>query len=119
MQDAVEHCSCQDGVAGEGLIPTTERQIGSEDQRSLLVSLGYDLEEQTGLIAAKRQVADLINDEELWHRDSAVHGFAETALALRRVQRERQIGRAYEPHFPGSLGGKIAERDGQMGLTGS
>src|SRR6185437_7715555 len=45
MQDAVEHRCRQDGVAGEGLIPATERQIGSEDQGSLLVSLGYDLEE--------------------------------------------------------------------------
>src|SRR5690349_4195155 len=103
MQDAVEHRCRQDGVAGEGLIPATERQIGSEDQGSLLVSLGYDLEEQTGLVAAKRQVSDLINDQEFWHRDRTVHCFAETALALRRLQHECQIGRAYEPHLPSAL----------------
>ena len=102
----------------EELIVGRSELVVAAVKGSLLVSLGYYLEEQIGLVAAKRQVSDLINDKEFWHRDSAVHGFAETALALRRLQHERQIGRAYEPHLPGSLGGEIAERDGQMGLAG-
>ena len=54
----------KDGIAGERLSPAAERQIGREDQRPFLVPLGYDLEEQIGLVTAKRWVADLIDDEE-------------------------------------------------------
>ena len=69
-----------------------QRQIGGEDQRAFLVALGHDLKEQIGLIAAERQIPDLIDDEQFWQRDRTIHGFAQPALALRRFQRERQIG---------------------------
>ena len=56
------------------------------------------LEEQIGLVAAERRVANLINDKKFWHHDGAVHGFAETPVPLR-------------------LGGEIAERDRQVRLS--
>jgi hypothetical protein len=50
-------------------------------------------------------MADLINDEEFWQRDRAVHAFAEAPSPLRRFQREHQIGRTQESHLPRALGG--------------
>ena len=94
-----------------------EGQVRGQDHRALLVALGDDLEEQVGLLAAERQVADLVDDQELVDVDGAVHRLLQPALALRRLQGEDQIGRGGEAHLPAALRGEVAERDRQVRLA--
>jgi len=49
--------------------------------------LANDLEEQIGLLARQRQVADLGDDQQLVDVDGAVHRLFPAALALRRLER--------------------------------
>src|SRR5437016_548051 len=86
MQQPVEHRRGQHRIAGEGLIPGAEGEVGGQDRRSLLVTLGDDLEEQVGLFAPQRQVADLIDDQELVDADGAVQRLLPAALSLRRLE---------------------------------
>ena len=72
MQQAVEQCRRQRRIVGEGRGPLRERQIRSQDHRSLLVAFGHHLEEQIGLIATEGQIADLVDDEQSWAEDGAV-----------------------------------------------
>jgi len=58
----------------------------------VFIALRYDLEEQVGLLAADRQVADLIDDQQLVCVDRAMHGLPITALTLRRFQHQHEIG---------------------------
>ena len=117
VQQPVEHRRGQHRVAGEGLIPRPEGQVRGQDHRALLVALGDDLEEQVGLFAPQRQVADLVDDQELVDADGAVHRLLPTALALRRLERHDQIGGGGEAHLVAVLGGQVAERDRQMRLA--
>jgi pimeloyl-ACP methyl ester carboxylesterase len=63
MEDPIEHRDSEYAVAGEGAVPAAEGEIRSEDHRAALVALRHDLEEQVGLLAAHRQVADLVDDQ--------------------------------------------------------
>ena len=63
VQDAIGHRPVQHAVAGEGTVPAAEGQVRSEDHRAALVATHDDLEEQIGLFAAHRQIADLVEDQ--------------------------------------------------------
>lgn len=68
VQDTSEHRRSEDGVAGESGIPAAEGEIRSEDHRATFIALRHDLEEQVGLLATQRQIADLIDDQQLCRR---------------------------------------------------
>ena len=83
VQDPIEHRHREHAVAGEGAVPTTEGEIGSEDHRAVFIALSHHLEEQVGLLAAHRQM-------------SGRKGGAVTELPrLRLPAPARQTGRAW------------------------
>lgn len=45
MQDPVQHCRCQCGIAGECLILLAERKIRRQERRTFFIPFGYNLEE--------------------------------------------------------------------------
>src|ERR1700686_5406059 len=54
MEQPIEQCGGEGRVAGEGLIPLTERQIRGQDDRATLVATGDDLEQLMSLLASER-----------------------------------------------------------------
>ena len=50
---------------GEDLGPFAEGQVGGDDQRAAFVALGEDLEDELGGAVGQREVAELVNDDEL------------------------------------------------------
>src|ERR1700674_731176 len=82
MQDPVEHGGSEHSVARERLVPTAECEIGGEDQRASFVTPRDHLEEQIGLLASERQIADLIDDQQLRCRDPPMHPLFHPALPI-------------------------------------
>jgi hypothetical protein len=117
VQDSIEHRGGQHAVAGESAVPAAEREIRSEYHRTAFIAPRDDLEEQIGLFAAQRQIADLVDDQQLVGIDRAMHDLAIAALALRGLQHQHQIGRTEEPRLVALLGGEVAERDREMSLA--
>ncbi len=62
--DSVDHRLCQPGV-GEDLTPLAEGQVRRDDQRAALVALGDHLEDELGRSGGQREVAELVEDDEL------------------------------------------------------
>ena len=62
--EAVDDGLGQPGV-GEDLGPLAERQVGGDDQRAAFVALGEDLEDELGGAVGQREVAELVEDDEL------------------------------------------------------
>src|SRR3712207_5554705 len=60
VEQAVEHGGGQHRLAREGLVPTAEGQVRGEYHGAALVTPAHHLEEQVGLLAAHRQVTDLV-----------------------------------------------------------
>jgi hypothetical protein len=60
-------------------------QIRSEDHRTALVTAGDDLKEEIGLLAAHRQIADLVHDQSFATADGVVHDLAIAPSALHRL----------------------------------
>ncbi len=117
MEDPIEHRYGQYTVAGEGAIPAAEGEIRGEDHRAAFVALRHDLEEQVGLLAAHRQVADLVDDQQPVDVHRAMHRLAIAALTLGGFQHQHQIGRAEEASLVALLSSEIAERDREMSLA--
>src|SRR5260221_5590160 len=65
VKDAIKHRGGEYAVAGEGAIPTAEGEIRCQDQRAALVAPREHLEEQICLLAAHRQITDLLEDQPL------------------------------------------------------
>lgn len=117
MQDAVEHGGRQRGVAAEGGVPLRERQVARQDHRATLVALGDDLEEVAGLVAGQRQIADLVDDEQAGSQDVVPQNRVVPLLAPGRLQLQHQVSGCDELRLDPSLGGGVAQRDGQMRLA--
>src|SRR5271156_4270070 len=117
MQYAVEHRRSEHCVTGESGIPTAEGEVRSEDHRAAFIALRHDLKEQVGLLAAHRQIADLIDDQQLVGVDCAMHGLSVTALTLGRFQHQNQIRCAEEASLVSLLRGQIPEGDREMSLA--
>lgn len=67
MQDAIKHGCRQGGVAPERLVPLCKWQVaGQYHGAAFFIALGNDLEEVACLVAAQRQVANFVNDEQAW-----------------------------------------------------
>jgi hypothetical protein len=58
----------------------------------VLVTPRYDLEEQVGLLTAHRQVADLVDDQQLVRVDRTMRDFSIATLALRGFGHQHAIG---------------------------
>ena len=71
MQDAVKHGGRQHGVVGEGFVSAAEAEVRRQDHRALFIRAGNNLEEQVRLFAPERQIADLVDDQQLRRGDSA------------------------------------------------
>ena len=65
MQQAVEDDAGDDSVA-EYLAPGTETLIAGDDERAALITARHQLKEQVGALAVDRQIANLIDDQQLW-----------------------------------------------------
>ena len=65
VQEPVEHGSGEHGVAGEGLVPGPKVRFEVRIIGAVLVAARHHLEEEVGLLAAERQVADLVDDQQL------------------------------------------------------
>ena len=64
MQHAVEHCGRQGLITCEGFWPLRKWQVAGQHDGGMFITLGYNVEEQVGLIPAKRQVTYLIDDQQ-------------------------------------------------------
>lgn len=62
VQEPVQRCRCQCGIATEGLFPLPKAQIRRQDDRARFIPLGYDLEEQVRLGLAEREIAYLVDN---------------------------------------------------------
>ena len=56
--------------------PAAEDEIGSEYHRTAFIAPRDDLEEQVGLLAAQRQIGDLVNDRQTLGVNRAMHDHA-------------------------------------------
>ena len=54
-----------DDVIGEDLAPAAEWHARGHQDRALLVAVVHELEEQVGGVGVERDVADLVDDEQL------------------------------------------------------
>jgi len=64
MQDAVKYGG-SDGDVGEDVIPLGEGLVRGKNSGDLLVTPSDELKEQVGALNVHREVADLVDDEEL------------------------------------------------------
>ena len=63
VQESVEH-GCGDGGVAEDLAPGSDGPVRGDHDRGLQVALVDDLEQRGGGLAAQRQVAELVDDQE-------------------------------------------------------
>jgi len=73
-----------------------ERQVRGQAHRALFVAFGNDLEEQVGLLATERQIADLVDHQQSRGQDGAVEVGLQPALPLGRAQLQYQVCRRDE-----------------------
>ena len=64
MGETVEHGCGPFGVA-EDLRPVSERQVGGDEQRRVLVKLADQMEQQLAAGLAERQVAEFVDDDDV------------------------------------------------------
>ena len=86
---------------------------------ALLVALRHDLEEEVCRLLLKRQVSDLVVDEELRHRHRSVHHLRHVSLSLRGLQRDDEVGGRHEADLPALMRSDESEGDGKVCLTGA
>jgi uncharacterized protein YfaT (DUF1175 family) len=97
VENAIEHRGGKHAVAGEGAIPAAEGQVRCQDLRAAFVALCQHLEEQVGLLAAHRQVADLVKDGATEALDAHTTDLLETtAIAALSALRKRKLTLAAE-----------------------
>src|SRR5579863_2616307 len=84
-------------------------EVRGRDHRAAFVALRQDLEEEVGLLAAHRQIADLVDDQQPIRIDPARHELAIAVLMLHRLQHQQQIGGAEEASLVALPGWRVAE----------
>src|SRR4051794_21549685 len=117
VDESVDHRGGDDVVA-EDLAPARERLVGGDDQARALVAAADEHEHQVGGLGVKRDVADLVDDQQ---RDplQPIELGVEAAVALR-------VGQQRNPFAGGAKGDAVAgqtgadpDRDRQMALAGA
>ena len=119
MQYAIEHGRREHGIAGEGFVPTAERQVRRQDQRALFVTPRDNLKEQTRLLASKRQIADFVDDQKFGTGDHPVHDLFDAALPVGGLQRDDEVGSAGEANLPAALDRQQAKGNRKVRLAGA
>lgn len=90
VQETVEQGCCDDGIV-EDVAPFGKAAVGGEDHGAAFVAGIDELEEQVAAALDDRQVADLIDDEQLGPAEEA-QALPQGALALGLGQRTDQVG---------------------------
>ena len=75
MRQPVQESGCQLCIGKDGW-PFGEAQVGGDDQAGLLVELAHEMEQQGAADLTERQVAELIEDDEIDVR----HAVGESSL---------------------------------------
>lgn len=91
-------------LVAEDLAPVEEAFVRRKDQGRLLVAPSEDAEEKTGFLAAHRQVADLIQDEDL-RVGELLQGLGKAMLGERAFEPRQQFLHGEEEHSMPSLAG--------------
>ena len=115
MQQAIQDGRGHDLVS-EHLAPVADRLVGGEQYAAALVALGDDLEQQMGGAGRHRQIAELVD-----HQQVRLGEAAQADVPLVRVvgahQRGHQRRRRDVAHRVVLVDGGAAEGDGEMGLA--
>ena len=116
MVDQAVHDGDRHVVVGEELTPGGEVLVGGDDHRAVLVQGIDQLEQVVAGLAVHRQVAQLVDDQqvELLQRGDLLF---QLTLDLGQFQLLHQGQRGGEQHLVAGLDGLLADADGQVGLA--
>ena len=116
MVDQAVHDGDRHVVVGEELTPGGEVLVGGDDHRAVLVQGIDQLEQVVSGLAVHRQVAQLVDDQqvELLQRGDLLF---QLTLDLGQFQLLHQGQRGGEQHLVAGLDGLLADADGQVGLA--
>ena len=115
MEQAVENRGRQDVVAEDGA-PLRHDLIRGDQQTATLVPTRHKLEKEMGAAAFKRQVSELVDDQQL-RLAVKQQALGELAFALGFHERGEQGRRAREEHRVAGFDDGTAECDREMGLA--
>jgi hypothetical protein len=116
FQDAIDDGLREVGVVEDGS-PGGERFVGGEDHRLVMqVAVVDDMEEKIGGVVSDREVADLIDDEDVGMGVESEMG-SELSVTLSSGERFNEVGRAGEERFVAVLDGAVSDGDGEVGLA--
>src|SRR6266542_3263994 len=107
-----------DHRVAEDLAPLLEAAVGGDDDRAALVAPGDEREEEVGRAALERQVADLVDDEQVVALETPELGL-ELVAVLRLLEPGDPFLRRGEGDAVAALAGLERERDRQMTLAGA
>jgi hypothetical protein len=107
-----------DHRVAEDLAPLLEAAVARDDDRVAFVAAGDEREEQVGGLAFERQVADLVDDQQVVALQPAQLGL-ELVAVLRRLQARDPLLRGGESNAVAALAGFEAERDRDVRLAGA
>ena len=117
VQQPVEHGAREGGVSVERPLPVSEREIGREDDRAVLVAFRHDLEEQVGLLLFQRQVSDLVEHEQPRSEDGAFEVLLEALLASGLFELQHRVRGSDEPHLVPAFGRLDRKRGREVALA--
>src|SRR4051794_7662786 len=117
VDEAVDHGGGGDFVA-EDLAPGAERLVAGDDQRGAFVAAADEHEHEVGGVRVKRDVADLVADEQ---RDALEAGelVVEAAGSLGVGEQRDPLGRGAEGDALAGEAGADPQGDGEVGLAGT
>ena len=115
VQQAVEDGGGDHRVA-EDVPPGAEALVAGDDDRAALVAAADELEEQVGALAIDRDVADLVDDQDL-RLGEELELLVEAVLGERLAEGGDEPGRGGEQRPVAQLAGLEAEGDREMGLA--
>ena len=114
---SIEH-GLAEPCLGEDLRPLREGQVGGHDDSGLFGSLGDHLEEQLGSDFGKRNIAELIDDDQFHARPAGQHP-AQALFPLRFDELVDQRSRSRKAHSLALSAGRDGEAGGKMTLAGA
>ncbi len=102
----------------EGLVPLVEAEVGGDDDGSVAVAPGDELEENARVVvlALARAVAQLVDDQEV-RLAQLVEDVLKRVVGERGVEAAEEREGAHEAHAVVGLAGAHPEADGEMGLA--
>ena len=117
VQQPVEQGGGDDGVP-EDLTPFGKAAVGGQDHRAALVAGVDQLEQQVPCGGAEREVADLVDDEQLGPAQIA-DALAQPTLAIGLSEAVDDVGERREVDAASGADRLHAQGDGEVGLAGA